>query len=311
VTHAGGRQPALDGTIYSKLSFFPIAQLLDIWRINNQLLSLNKNMLRTFHSNPSLGGFGSEEQETAAAATPDAFCQIVKELVDNAVDACMVLEDSECNNTATNTNKNKRKKQQTRVDTRKREKSKRVRVVIQKFSDNSSFQKAETRNIQDDDHVENHSTNHENDEILRVTVSDNGCGMSDIQACVGAFHTSKAHNATQPQQQELPSTTTTTSTTNNTHTAGRYGIGLTLVLLHAQRLVPNSCASIQSATCADSVWKVVAAAVDTESDAIRCLPRESIPKNSPSESGTSISILVPVCICLLSLWRFAKLHMNC
>ena len=33
-------------------------------------------------------------------------------------------------------------------------------------------------------------------EILRVMVSDNGCGMEDIQACVGAFHTSKAHNAT-------------------------------------------------------------------------------------------------------------------
>ena len=55
--------------------------------------------LRTFHSNPSLGGFGNEstrlglsttsnKHENNADTNGDAFCQVIKEIVDNAVDAC-------------------------------------------------------------------------------------------------------------------------------------------------------------------------------------------------------------------------------
>jgi hypothetical protein len=63
-----------------------------------------------------------------------------------------------------------------------------------------------------------------NQDILQVAISDNGCGMADVQKCVdAAFQSSKE---------------------GDTKTAGRYGIGLTLRLLHAQRLVPNSYASI-------------------------------------------------------------------
>lgn len=50
--------------------------------------------LRTFRHNPSLGGFGEEglsslllpdDEENAAAVGANAFCQIVKEIVDNGV----------------------------------------------------------------------------------------------------------------------------------------------------------------------------------------------------------------------------------
>ena len=50
--------------------------------------------LRAFHANPSLGGFGGESSgplrvnSQATEQDCDAFAQIVKELVDNAVDAC-------------------------------------------------------------------------------------------------------------------------------------------------------------------------------------------------------------------------------
>jgi hypothetical protein len=64
--------------------------------------------------------------------------------------------------------------------------------------------------------------------------------------------------------------------------------------LHAQRLVPDSCASIQSAVSSDKEWKLVTAVVDTDQDRVQCFSRDGIPKSSPSESGTSISILVPV-----------------
>eukprot|EP00525_Craspedostauros_australis_P004164 CAMPEP_0198132704 /NCGR_PEP_ID=MMETSP1442-20131203/58926_1 /TAXON_ID= /ORGANISM="Craspedostauros australis, Strain CCMP3328" /LENGTH=98 /DNA_ID=CAMNT_0043793769 /DNA_START=261 /DNA_END=554 /DNA_ORIENTATION=+ len=84
--------------------------------------------LRAFHANPQVGGFGGEssgilratsasllrhqsvasttgkgrqhKQDTAGSTADavddhtsgDAFCQIVKELVDNAVDACATLQ---------------------------------------------------------------------------------------------------------------------------------------------------------------------------------------------------------------------------
>lgn len=53
-------------------------------------------ILQTFHSNPALGGFGNEsgitigisDKDEVKEGDCDAFAQIVKELVDNAVDAC-------------------------------------------------------------------------------------------------------------------------------------------------------------------------------------------------------------------------------
>jgi DNA topoisomerase VI subunit B len=211
----------------------------------------------------------------------NAFAQILKELCDNAVDAC--------------------------AQTATEQKNKRVRVAIERFED--------TRKSNADD---------DSDEILRVTVSDNGCGMENIQACVGVFHTSKAHNAVVARRRDENTTTTSgtaagrkeaaaeqsssDSTAAQLQTAGRYGIGLTLSLLHAQRLVPNSCASIRSATAEQREWTRVLAVVDADHDSVRCIlhhddkdeaGRENespkkIPKEFPEESGTSISILVPV-----------------
>jgi hypothetical protein len=244
-------------------------------------------MLRTFMANPGLGGFGEKE-----AATPDAFCQIVKELVDNAVDACCSsgVDDSPCviaggaaaTLAAAAINR-------------------RVRVVIEEYKQQQGGA----------------------DQLLRVTVSDNGCGMENIQDCVGAFHSSKQgsqsankegsattktnnsslSSSTKKARNPKPKSKTASSQTMaqpqsssvvETHTAGRYGIGLTLCLLHAQRLVPDSCASIQSATRHHLDWTVVQAVVETDLDTIRCLPSPRLPKSAPHESGTSIGVLLPV-----------------
>jgi DNA topoisomerase VI subunit B len=179
-------------------------------------------ILQAFQLNPSLGGFGNETGLSIQEGDCDAFAQIVKELVDNAVDACR--QDSE-----------------NRIH--------RVRVEFHQISAN----------------------------ILRVTVTDNGCGMACIQDCVEAFRSSKQPN-----------------NSSNEKTAGRYGIGLTLCLLHAQRLVPNSTASITSATKSSNSFQRAEYVVDTKDDCIKCIQNEDILKSRPDESGTSISILVPV-----------------
>ena len=103
--------------------------------------------LRAFHANPSIGGFGGEstsdilllhpcnkESEIAntIAHSGDAICQIVKELVDNAIDACQGGDQN--------------KKQRVKVE------------VVPCRS---------------------------NDSILQVTISDNGCGMENIQESYG------------------------------------------------------------------------------------------------------------------------------
>lgn len=281
-------------------------------------------MLRTFISNPTLGGFGGESttapssstHPSTEAPTPDAFCQIIKELVDNAVDACAVVPDASNSSAKSSSGSTPRKK-------------KRVRVVIERYQDSRKQRQKDSDN--DDEEEDDISVKSLDDsgEILRVMVSDNGCGMKDIQACVGAFHTSKAHNAATTAAATSTATTATTkgSSSNNkskgssktkkssnnkkssssslvsetveAQTAGRYGIGLTLCLLHAQRLVPNSCAFIQSAQATDAVWNVVTAVVDADRDVVQCLPRPSLAKSFPEESGTAISILVPVRFFLL------------
>jgi Histidine kinase-, DNA gyrase B-, and HSP90-like ATPase len=293
--------------------------------------------LRTFHFNPSLGGFGGESSSTSTSVSSDlsasdAFCQIIKELVDNAVDACLAVGN---HNSSTKTSRkasgcNGKNKNE-------RNKNKRVRVVIERFQGGSTYNSGEF----DEDR------RNEEGEILRVTVSDNGCGMHDIQKCVGAFQTSKAHaqhfsneakDGTGEHDQDFQkqntnarkaigrkkkicenpskkkSATTKDGLLQEGQTAGRYGIGLTLCLLHAQRLVPNSCASIQSATSYQTHWTNLFCVVDPAHDAVRCILQHqtttdynSEMKNSPgnniksfqSESGTSISILVPVSATIL------------
>jgi hypothetical protein len=179
-----------------------------------------------------------------------------------------------------------------------------------------------------------------NGEILRVTVLDNGVGMEDIEICVDPFRTTKAHNS---NKNNSKSKDDSKKGAIAGQTAGRYGIGLTrkikatlysffvagttlsfltlffgpfsvspfaVCLLHAQRLVPNSRASIQSTTAQQSYWSVVNCVVDTDGDSVRCFPNVDHtmmssnddsppvvgrrPKSFATESGTAVSVLVPV-----------------
>lgn len=185
--------------------------------------------LRAFRSNPGLGGFGGESSDAAEAEQDcDAFAQILKELVDNAVDACSSTSNSEPNTDP-----------------------KRVRVTIEKFEEKEGDK-----------------------DLLEVTVTDNGSGMENIEDCVEAFRTTKGRD--------------------EGRTAGRYGIGLTLCLLHAQRLVPNHYATITSATATQEHFTKASYVVDTERDKVKRVKRETFPKLSPEESGTAVKLLVPV-----------------
>lgn len=228
----------------------------------SESLEKSRHMFRTFTQNPSLGGFGGDKNGAIEEATPDAFCQIIKELVDNAVDACCGCE------TGADATVNGEKGMQHRV---------RVTILDPCSDENKNDGNRET-------------LDQAQQQVLRVTVTDNGCGMNDIAACVGAFHTSKAAATSKiaSKQKDDPRIVQ--------QTAGRYGIGLTLCLLHAQRLVPNSCASIQSAVRTNSHWTTMLVVVDANSDKVRCIPQERQKKGSPAESGTSVSILVPVSI---------------
>lgn len=250
--------------------------------------------LRAFRDNPSLGGFGGGagvELETRSlipskrkdggldkvkgakytllnTTADDSFAQIVKELVDNAVDACYIAERQQQQAlppTSQADRKGQRKGKQDKGDpTSQQPLLHRVRIVIQPESPHKPC-----------------STSKNAEEILRVTVTDNGCGMNNIQDCVRAFHTSKAADASTGNQRQQ-------------QTAGRYGMGLTLCLLHAQRIVGSSCAVITSATPSQKNWTRAKYVVDAENDDIICVFEETKKKQSPMESGTAVSVLLPV-----------------
>ncbi len=313
--------------------------------------------LRAFQSNPAIGGFGGEggsqldyiaqnnnnedrttknattsqikEQSTSAdpnndakhqqqhpsassqlgSESCDAFAQIVKELVDNAVDAC-----------AKNNGNDIIGKENEHPSSSPPVSSKRVRVEIK------PTQISIDNDDENDDNRGGATTT--TMECLRVKVSDNGCGMEDIDACVSAFRSTKngvdtnnsidgeqCSSITQPRYDKQKKSGDETSkskgkkkkscgsTTNHKHasssssssyTSGRYGVGLTLCLLHAQRLVPNSVTLIITSTKSSDCWTIRRYRADTEKDEIVCLKEERLPKIDKDECGTIVEVLVPV-----------------
>ena len=294
--------------------------------------------LRAFQSNPSVGGFGGENESRIAAsqstriggrqrnASGDAasrraqgdfdtatnndgdinvggcgaFAQIVKELVDNAVDACASpSNDSDAN----------------AADADQEKKSmKRVRVHI------TSATVPVVRHEEED--TENSSVENTTMDCLRVEICDNGCGMENIDDCVTAFRSNKNgtarqtngnDNGQQAGEKSVESSTQSKATkkkggkkqtssqnqppsdNNENYTSGRYG-GLTLCLLHAQRLVPGTGASITSATASAKEWTRAVYEADIDADNIVCKKKEQFPKEVEDECGTTISLYVPVSI---------------
>lgn len=264
-------------------------------------------MLRSFANNPSLGGFGGESQlatqlsqtvgnrqdndiekstnaninnnntQDNVAGSCDAFVQILKELVDNAVDACVSSNDKT-----------------TTKDDKDNTTMKRVRV---KITSESVPVASKMMNC------------------LRLEVSDNGCGMEDIDKCVSAFSSNKQQTKDTSNDDQNISTKKQSSSNNNgnteNYTSGRYGVGLTLCILHAQRLVPGTGASITSATVSSNQWTRAVYEPDTTADSIVCKKREQFPKHSENECGTTISLLVPVSISchVISLPPFTRIYL--
>ena len=283
-------------------------------------------MLRSFANNPSLGGFGGENVSSSPVCTEknnndpnqfgvgscDAFAQILKELVDNAVDACCVSSFTDESNDHSN---------ESNMDVRNQNTTKRVRVKI------TATSVPIKRRQSNDNTDENESESTTMMNCLRIEVSDNGCGMDDIDACVSAFSSNKIgtertcsdggdnNNNTEKPMEEDDNTQSNAKKNNgsktkklshnkskqNTHdgsrenyTSGRYGVGLTLCLLHAQRLVPGTGASITSATASANEWTRAIYEPDTSADNIVCQGKETFPKAREGECGTTINLLVPV-----------------
>jgi DNA topoisomerase VI subunit B len=269
--------------------------------------------LQAFHANPSIGGFGGESTPLFAVRGPvrnrnqstppnsnemvsvssnhpsrpvnqgsdgsgDALCQIVKELVDNAVDACS-----------------------------SNEKHKRIRVEIKPYDTFHGVDGVEDGRSNHDESEDDDSRN----EILQISVLDNGSGMGNIQMCVNAFHSSKRHDIDADDSKEA-----------ELQASGRYGIGLTLCLLHAQRLIPNSYTCITSTTRESTHRTRAFFVVNTLGDAVECHREEVIDKKDPTESGTCVSLLVPVrkpsedqCCLVLPCYPYSndvrRLHLTC
>lgn len=279
--------------------------------------------LRAFKCNPSLGGFGAEthsshlndgnNSNTAITNNGggDAFPQIVKELVDNAVDACSVKpppagsdDDDDGNTNADFNGSSGDDGVYKRV---------RVRIEAEEFTTVIDDEKKQCESL----------------DCLRVTVSDNGVGMENIDDCVMVFSSNKNASRTDVNadrakkggeaatkrgksknkkkrgnnKENHNEATADSSSGGDGYTSGRYGLGLTLCLLHAQHLVPGSVTCITSTTANSEHWMRSTYQVDMDADNVRCKKREKLAKENKDECGTIVSLLVPVSLYLFcSSW---------
>jgi hypothetical protein len=192
--------------------------------------------LRAFYLNPALGGFGGESTEIALHAWSssiattaadrsellnshggDALAQIVKELVENAMDACRAASHSPTQH-------------------QQQQPKRRVRVLIDPYVPET--ESMTTTSTHDDATHDGSSsppttspaTSSNSQELLRITVMDNGCGMGNVQESVASFHSSKskidtAHDTTTTGKNKFKQQKTKSQAQQQT--AGRYGVGLT------------------------------------------------------------------------------------
>ncbi|KAL9180435.1 hypothetical protein ACHAXT_008405 [Thalassiosira profunda] len=237
------------------------------------------DVLGSRHLDPShLGNDAREDEGREGAASCDAFAQIVKELVDNAVDACAHAEgDGAGGDDGDRT-------------------MRRVRVNI-------TPEAAPRRPSPNDNGKASGNNSRSTMDCLRVVISDNGCGMEDIDACVNAFRSNKNGGTNQCNDTEdgegksdggeRKGGKKNPAGGKENYTSGRYGVGLTLSLLHAQRLVPGTGASITTATVSAGEWTRACYEADADKDDIVCKRRDIIAKEVEGESGTTISLLVP------------------
>ena len=306
--------------------------------------------LRAFHCNPALGGFGNETDNavsfrdftsktrtalnnrprsiekssrrdnvsseplprssisttgstTTDAGGGDAFAQIIKELVDNAVDAC---------------NSNHSSRDDCGI-------VKKVRVIIKQVGSDDANQgidefttkrgRTQTNSCHDDSDCAG-LVNQNRQELLRIEVTDNGCGMANVEKCVSAFSSSKNGDSTKNSVgstsiSEVDEAMNSNRSLEEGRTAGRYGIGLTLCILHATRLVPNSCVVIKSTVEKSGFINKFKFVVDTQRDNILCIGREKYAKKEKNSSGTTVALLLPVSEMLRNSDYVVNLFKNC
>ena len=204
-----------------------------------------------------VGGFGAPSYGVSTDKDSQTnlggdFAQITKELVDNAVDACTPPSDFS--------------EASSGIESAA---SKRVRVDISEASV-ARCQPVSNGDLPGQPPIS----------CFRVVVSDNGRGMEDVDKCVNAFTSSKIVGGE------------TNHGLAEDYTSGRFGIGLTLSLLHAQRLLPGTGVSITSAQKNSDVWTRNIYEPDVAQDRVVCIKKETIPKLE-GDSGTTISLYVP------------------
>jgi SagB-type dehydrogenase family enzyme len=239
----------------------------------------------------------------AGVGDSDAFAQIIKELVDNAVDAC---------------NSNHSSRDDCGI-------VKKVRVIIKQVGSDDANQgidefttkrgRTQTNSCHDDSDCAG-LVNQNRQELLRIEVTDNGCGMANVEKCVSAFSSSKNGDSTKNSVgstsiSEVDEAMNSNRSLEEGRTAGRYGIGLTLCILHATRLVPNSCVVIKSTVEKSGFINKFKFVVDTQRDNILCIGREKYAKKEKNSSGTTVALLLPVSEMLRNSDYVVNLFKNC
>lgn len=208
----------------------------------------------------------------------DAMCQIVKELVDNAIDACRHHAACEARDSSIKTRREHKDAQRP---------SKRIRVEIRPYHQHHNqdgTNNDENKSCPSDDDQQWHEKHRQY--LMEIQVTDNGCGMKNIQGCVNAFQSTKGRDGDEDNAD---------GTKMEKTTSGRYGVGLTLALLHSQRLVHQPlCNTVVSTTANETTRTKAHFKVDTKRDTVICTKKEQIEKQDPAESGTSVRVFVPV-----------------
>eukprot|EP00752_Nemacystus_decipiens_P018299 g16415.t1 len=211
----------------------------------------NSSVVHHFESNLELSGFG---------APGEALVQTVKELVDNAVDACRCRSFDQDAPT--------------------------VRVVLRRRS------KSNNTDIETLEELEG-----QEDEPLELQVADNGDGLNDVTKALVLFSSSKSGHGSGSLITSGPSSTVGEKKKRNEsqeQNAGKYGLGLTLSLLYSQKHF-GGFLKATTARRDSREWTSTKCDIDLETGLPRTLySKTGLKPDSWSDGcGTDMRLLVP------------------
>ncbi|CAM9125067.1 unnamed protein product, partial [Hapterophycus canaliculatus] len=181
--------------------------------------------------------------------------QTVKELVDNAIDACRSRSSEQDAPT--------------------------VRVVLRRTKGataaNNAARTSSTFSLEECQ---------ADNEPLELQVADNGAGLTDVTKALLLFSSTKSGNGSSPYDVQNPA--------EKQATAGKYGLGLTLSLLYSQKRF-GGFLKVTTATVGSREWSFTKCDIDLETGLPRSVYRKSglKPASWSQGCGTDMRLLVP------------------